>query len=193
MRRLIAALTLVGLAVASGLLAGCAGKGQTIEALGPLNAGQIEYIDDPFKPFEIFSAPSIGIRHAKHQIRATLVARRYRAHGNITATLEIEIAYLARQRRNYHKARNANAEALKLFKVASRGRSKNGKVAALSELINVVIPPIDLRRAGDGGYRLKVFGKLGDEALITIPSPMIKALFGRIASTTPSKARAPIR
>ncbi len=174
----------VGMVVSAALLAACSMKPPTEAAAR----------DDQFRPHrEVETAPfRFPVQPGNMTMR--LVAHIDRQTSAVTTLVKIHHNYLGQHRHNYETARNNRAEQLKLTVVARYGNCHVRTNCPLDELYIVDVPEHDLRAAAKSGYAFKVFPRVGQDIVVTVPPEMIaslSALVDQDRSRTAVASRAP--
>jgi hypothetical protein len=156
--------------------------------------------DDQFRPYrEVETAPfRFPVQPGAMILR--LVAHIDRHSGAVATMVKIHHSYIGQHRHNYETARNNRAEPLKLNVVARYGNCQVRTNCPLDELYIVDLAEGDLRAAGKAGYLFKVFPRVGQDILVTVPPEMITSLFAlvdqdrsraTVALREPAKGRQP--
>lgn len=156
----------------------CASPAQQITT-----ASQIKTDDDQFKPFRQYKTGAIRNQpfdrpgDANHEME--LAAQIQRTGGARAIGLQVRITYSGDFVRTYQEARNAKADLLHIQKVVhqSSGCSKQYSGCSRIEFVVVDIPEAELRNAGNEGYPIKLFPKVGAGLQLTIPKSLIASLF----------------
>jgi hypothetical protein len=152
--------------------------------------------DDQFRPYrEVETAPYRFIVQPGN-MTMRLVAQIDRQTGAVATLVKVHHNYVGQHRHTYETARNSRAEQLKLTVVARYGNCHVRTNCPLDELYIVDIPETDLRTAGKSGYAFKVFPRVGQDILVTVPPEMIAALTTLVdqdKSRTSVASRAPAR
>jgi hypothetical protein len=160
----------MGLVGVAGLMAACSMKPPTEAAVR----------DDQFRPYrEVETAPfRFTVQPGNMTMR--LVAQIDRQTGAVAALVKIHHNYLGQHRHNYETARNNRAEPLKLSVVARYGNCQVRTNCPLDELYSIEVGEGDLRAAGKAGFLFKVFPRVGQDILVTVPPEMIGSLFALV-------------
>lgn len=156
--------------------------------------------DDQFRPYrEVETATYVvGVNPGSMQLR--LAGQIDRQTSLVTTLVKVKHAYIGRHRNNYEIARNDRAEQLKLTVIARYGGCRNNDACPLDELYTVEVPEADLRAASRAGYRYKVFPRVGQDILVTVPPETIATFLALLdkekrgpttADITPTARKAP--
>jgi hypothetical protein len=136
--------------------------------------------DDQFRPYrEVETAPfRFVVQPGNMTMR--LVAQIDRQTGAVATLVKIHHTYIGQHRHSYETARNSRAEQLKFTVVARYGNCHVRTNCPLDELYIVDVPEADLRAAGKAGYLFKVFPRVGQDIIVTVPPEMITSLFALV-------------
>jgi hypothetical protein len=165
-----------------GLLGTCASVG----ACAPAPPTEVLSKNDPFKPYSEIESLHHRVPVDPGWLVYRLVAQTDRGSGASTILVKVQHSYTSRHRNNYESARNAKAQALPFNVVARYGQCRLREDCPLDELYTVQIPEADLRAARTTGYPFKVFPRVGNEILITVPPEMIGSLFKQLDASRAS-------
>ena len=145
-------------------------------------ASQIVKTDDQFLPYREYTSGALRSSTANGLDGSILVARIDRKTGALSTAVQYVSVYTHDGKYNYQSARNSRAEQLKLSVISRRSGhcSRKDGTCTHDEVLHIDIPEDALRQAPAEGYQVKLFARLGPDALITIPKQMIVSLFAKI-------------
>ena len=167
--------TVIALAL---MLPGCATPEQKLAA-----ASNVSTVDDQFNPHRQYRTGAIKSSFnesvAVGNYETQLMAEVDRKTGASGAGLQFTIRYTANLQRKYQEARNANAENLAVHSVVHHASDCSKKLGSCTYLEAVIIdlPVAGLRSAGNQGYPIKLFPKIGQGIELAIPKSLITSLF----------------
>ena len=81
--------------------------------------------------------------------------------------------YTARDWRFYSRASTNKSEPLEFNEVSRKVSSCSRGSCVYNEMYNVYFTPAQMRQAGSAGLDFKVFGRRGDERVVTIPAAVV--------------------
>jgi hypothetical protein len=149
-----------------------------------VTASTVTIVDDKFEPHRHYRTGEIKTASIETSGYETyekkLMADVDRKTGGIGAGLQYTITYTGIQRK-YHEARNVRAEQLSVRSVLHHASGCNKYAGCLhTEAVLIDLPVSELRNAGNQGYPIKLFPKIGKGIEIEIPKTLIVSLLAAL-------------